>query len=674
MPSTIINCTRLLILGFAHNMITGGIPQGLGQLPNLTFLSVGVNRMSGNIPDDLFNCSNLVILDLARNNFSGVLKPGIGKLYNLKVFQAYWNSLAGPIPPEISNLTRLYSLQLAGNGFSGRIPPALSKLSLLQGLNLNDNALEGTIPDEIFELQQLSDLGLGNNRFVGPIPDAVSKLEFLLYLTLQGNMLNGSIPASMASLSRLASLDLSHNHLVGSIPGVVIAGMKNMQMYLNFSHNSLSGLIPVELGRLEMVQGLDLSNNNLSGSIPESLRGCRNLFNLDLSANQLSGAVPEKAFVGMDVLTSLNLSRNNLDGGLPGSLAKMKNLNSLDFSQNKFNGIIPESYANMSNLKHLNLSFNRLEGRVPETGIFKNMNASSLVGNPGLCGTKFLVSCISKSHLAGSHRFSKKGLLILGVIGSLIVLLLLTFSFLIFTRYFRKKKSKEIENPQPDYASALTLKRFSQKDLELATDFFSEENLIGGSSLSTVYKGRTEDGKIVAVKKLNLQQFAAESDKCFKREVKTLSHLRHRNLVKVIGYAWESGKTKALVLEYMEKGNLDSIIHEPGVDPSRWNLLERINVCISIAKGLVYLHSEYDFPIVHCDLKPSNVLLDGNWEAHVSDFGTARVLGVHLQDGSSVSSSSAFEGTIGYLAPGTTHKSVYYLSIHPAIASVFGIF
>ncbi|TKY59624.1 LRR receptor serine/threonine-protein kinase FLS2 [Spatholobus suberectus] len=105
----------------------------------------------------------------------------------------------------------------------------------------------------------------------------------------------------------------------------------------------------------------------------------------------------------------------------------------------------------------------------------------------------------------------------------------------------------------------------------------------------------------------------------------------------------------------MENGNLDSIIHGKGVDQSvisRWTLSERVRVFISIASALDYLHSGYDSPIIHCDLKPSNILLDRDWEAHVSDFGTARILGLHLQDGgSTLSSSAALQGTVGYMAP-----------------------
>jgi LRR receptor-like serine/threonine-protein kinase FLS2 len=434
-----------------------------------------------------------------------------------------------------------------------------------------------------------------------------------------------------------------------------MAKMKSMQIFLNLSYNLLDGNIPQELGMLEAVQAIDLSNNNLSGIIPKTLAGCRNLFSLDLSGNKLSGSIPAEALVQMSMLSLMNLSRNDLNGQIPEKLAELKHLSALDLSRNQLEGIIPYSFGNLSSLKHLNLSFNHLEGRVPESGLFKNISSSSLVGNPALCGTKSLKSCSKKN----SHTFSKKTtVFILLAIGVVSIFLVLSVVIPLFLQRAKKHKTTSTENMEPEFTSALKLIRYDRNEIENATSFFSEENIIGASSLSTVYKGQLEDGKTIAVKQLNFQKFSAESDKCFYREIKTLSQLRHRNLVKVLGYAWESAKLKVLVLEYMQNGSLESIIHNPQVDQSWWTLYERINVCVSIASALEYLHSGYDFPIVHCDLKPSNVLLDGDWVAHVSDFGTARILGVHLQDGNSLSSASAFEGTIGYMAPGNLSFSI----------------
>ncbi|CAD6259577.1 unnamed protein product [Miscanthus lutarioriparius] len=277
---------------------------------------------------------------------------------------------------------------------------------------------------------------------------------------------------------------------------------------------------------------------------------------------------------------------------------------------------------------------------------------SSLQGNAGLCGWKLLAPC----HHAGKQGFSRTGLVVLVVLvlAVLLLLLLVTILFFGYRRYKKKKGGSTRATSFLEDFVVPELRKFTYSELEAATASFDEGNVIGSSNLSTVYKGVLvePDGKVVAVKRLNLAQFPAKSDKCFLTELATLSRLRHKNLARVVGYACEPGKIKALVLEFMDNGDLDGALHGPGRDAQRWTVPERLRACVSVAHGLVYLHTGYDFPVVHCDVKPSNVLLDSDWEAHVSDFGTARMLGVHLTDAPAQSAtSSVFRGTVGYIAP-----------------------
>ncbi|KAL3500542.1 hypothetical protein ACH5RR_039635, partial [Cinchona calisaya] len=205
------------------------------------------------------------------------------------------------------------------------------------------------------------------------------------------------------------------------------------------------------------------------------------------------------------------------------------------------------------------------------------------------------------------------------------------------------------------------LLRLSYHELYRATSGFSQENLIGSGSFGHVYRGRLDQHgkKNVAVKVLDLQKKGAS--KTFKAECRILRNIRHRNLVSILSYCssidFKGLEFKALVYEFMENGNLDLWLHQETNDQAisspNLNLLQRLNIAIDVASALHYLHNHCETTIVHCDLKPSNILLDNDLVAHVGDFGLARLLleTVNTSYEQGTSSTILIKGTIGYAAP-----------------------
>jgi LRR receptor-like serine/threonine-protein kinase FLS2 len=166
--------------------------------------------------------------------------------------------------------------------------------------------------------------------------------------------------------------------------------------------------------------------------------------------------------------------------------------------------------------------------------------------------------------------------------------------------------------------------------------------LLGAGGFSSVYKGILLNGIIVAIKVLNLQLVGAF--KSFDAECKVLRTIRHRNLVKVIS-THSNPEFKALVLQYMSNGSLERCLYSYNYC---LNLLQRVNIMVDIASALDYLHHDLSESIVHCDLKPTNILLDEDMIAHVGDFGVAKIL-VENKD----ATQTQILGTLGYIAPGT---------------------
>lgn len=184
---------------------------------------------------------------------------------------------------------------------------------------------------------------------------------------------------------------------------------------------------------------------------------------------------------------------------------------------------------------------------------------------------------------------------------------------------------------------------YSLRELEMATNGFVEENVIGEGGYGVVYRGVLPDGSVVAVK--NLLNNKGQAQREFKVEVEAIGKVRHKNLVGLVGYCAE-GPQRMLVYEYVDNGNLEQWLHgDVGpVSPLTWDI--RMKIAVGTAKGLAYLHEGLEPKVVHRDVKSSNILLDRKWNPKVSDFGLAKLLG---SEASYVT--TRVMGTFGYVSP-----------------------
>ncbi|CAH8273388.1 unnamed protein product [Arabidopsis lyrata] len=185
---------------------------------------------------------------------------------------------------------------------------------------------------------------------------------------------------------------------------------------------------------------------------------------------------------------------------------------------------------------------------------------------------------------------------------------------------------------------------YTLRELEVSTNGFADENVIGQGGYGIVYRGVLEDKSMVAIK--NLLNNRGQAEKEFKVEVEAIGRVRHKNLVRLLGYCVE-GAHRMLVYEYVDNGNLEQWIHGGGLgfkSPLTWEI--RMNIVLGTAKGLMYLHEGLEPKVVHRDIKSSNILLDKQWNSKVSDFGLAKLLGSEMSY-----VTTRVMGTFGYVAP-----------------------
>ncbi|KAL9661248.1 hypothetical protein QQ045_026070 [Rhodiola kirilowii] len=651
-PPSVYNISTLYFISVTQNQLHGEIPSDIGiKLPNLQIIAGGVNNFTGTIPVSLSNCSNLRVLDFAQNSLTGGV-PIFGMLKSLEWLNFDDNRLGGGNHRDIDflnslvNCTVLQKLSFNRNILGGEFPVIVSNLSTqLRILGFSTNLLHGSIPPGIINLVSLANLQLQGNSLTGEIPYSLGQLKNLTEVKFQGNSLSGPLPSSIGNLTSLTELLLQNNKLEGYIPEALSRCQK--LLVLNLSSNNFQGVMPKEIfGISSLSISLSLSNNSLSGYIPVEVGSLRNLLELDLADNKLSGEIPS-ALGGCVTLQRLLLQGNSLQGTIPETMEKMNGLTKVDLSRNNLTGKIPEFF---SSLKSLNLSFNDFYGEVQKSGLFSNASAFSVLGNNRLCGgipQLSLKPCRNKSN--SSSRPTKMILILMSITASVIIVLLCA---LVTCCLIKRKKRPLDAQSSSDLGHGISF-----MELYKATDGFSAENLIGAGSFGSVYKGLIpENDQIVAVKVLNLEQKGASSS--FINECLALKNIRHRNLLKIITLCssidQHGNEFKGLVFEYMSNGNLDQWLHPRVAENSRikrLSLVQRLDVAIDVACAMEYLHYACDPPIVHCDLKPSNILIDGELTAHVGDFGLAHLLMEASDDLTSVTLTAGLKGSIGYIPP-----------------------
>ncbi|CAL5393953.1 unnamed protein product [Camellia sinensis] len=673
-PPTIFNISSLELIDFAHNMMSGSLPEDLcAFLPKLEFLRLSHNEFDGRIPTTLGECRELQILSLSYNKFSGFIPKAIGNLTCFRfcilvtttlkrTIRKLFIIVASEIPQELGSLDSLEFLAIESANLTGLIPSSIYNSSSLKELHLQRNKLTGNSPRAIDNCTLLSVLHLGENNLTGLIPEEIGELPNVRELRLCTNNLMAAIPTSIFNNSSLQVMSLTENNLSSNLPSSIGLWLPNLS-FLLLPTNKLTGIIPESISNASKLIALDLSNNSFAGSILKSLGNLRLLKYLHLDGNNLmsgsssssselsfltssvnckdfkkllinrnpldnilpttignlsasleefkvdscgiKGNIPSEIGNISNLLQILDLSNNKLQGSIPDDICQLKNMGDLRLNQNESFGLIPECLGNITslNILEINLSSNSLNGNLPpQLGSFKvatlidfSMNQFTGKIPSTIIGLQNLITLsLAHNKLQGSIPNS---------FGSMVSLEFLYLSYNDISDVI-PKSLETLRNKTPsnvDLLPRITPSRITYQQLFRATNGFSKSNLLGMGSFGSIYKAIVEDTTVLAIKVFNLQVKGAF--KSFEVECDTF----------VI----------VILLRSL-----------------------RLDIMIDVACALEYLHNDYSMPLVHCDLKPNNILLDGDMVAHVSDFGIAKLLDL----GESVRYTMTI-ATFGYIAP-----------------------
>ncbi|XP_060209245.1 probable LRR receptor-like serine/threonine-protein kinase At1g53430 [Lycium barbarum] len=688
-PKELGDIETLEELNLENNLLEGPLPTNLGSLSRLRKMMLSANFLNGTVPENFSNLKNMTDFRIDGNRISGKIPDFIGNWTSMDRLDIQGTLMEGPIPPIISQLTNMRELRISDLRGKQMLFPNLEGLTKMKDLILRNCSIFGPIPNSVGDMTLLKLLDLSNNMLNGMIPNTFKQLDFD-YMLLGDNTLSGPIPDWIIERSRDDYIDLSYNSYNNftqtPIQGCHSSTLNLVSSYSNTTSSSNSdswcskkGLVcPTEAkyhslfincgGSRTKFEGNDYEEDSTnrgpsyfssssdkwafsSSGVYVGLRGASyittNTSSLDMSGPDFYKtaclAPNSLKYYGLcmrrgsyrvrlhfaEIMysndsTYSSLGRRIFDVAIQGNVV-LTDFNIMEEAKGVGKGISMD-------FKEVFVNSGTLEIHLYWTGKGTNAIPDRAVYGP-------LISAITLTPNYDTGNGLPIGAVIGIVLASVVVLLIVLFALWKKGIFGGKDNKEELELRVLDLQTG----HFRFRQIKAATGNFDPANKIGEGGFGSVYKGTLSDGTIIAVKQLSSK--SKQGNREFVNEIGMISALQHPHLVKLYGCCIE-GNQLLVIYEYMENNCLARALF--GRDDLRLNLdwATRKRICSGIAKGLAYLHEESRLKIVHRDIKCTNVLLDKDLNAKISDFGLAK-----LDDEENTHISTRIAGTVGYMAP-----------------------
>ncbi|KAB5563830.1 hypothetical protein DKX38_003884 [Salix brachista] len=692
LPSAIGDLKKLTNLILVGCSFSGSIPDSIGSLPLISYLSLNSNGFTGPIPPSIGNLTSLYWLDLADNRLTGTIPvstattPGLDLLVHTK--HLYVRSLCAILLIDAFLLQIILipfpCLLFDNNKLTGSIPSTLGLVKTLEILRLDNNSFRGTVPSSISSHAGVSVMFLSNNDLHGPLPN-LTGMNVLTYLDMSNNSFDDTeFPPWLSNLQSLTTLVMENTHLQGQIPADFFS-LSNLQT-VNARNNQLNGTLDVGTGHGNQLALIDLRKNQIS-DYPKRLGGegmsvmlednpvcqetgvirsyCtvsrpnssyatppKNCVPASCLANQLSSPNCKCAFPYTGLLVFRAPLFSNLGNSSYFSALEKSLMDSFKSHQLPVDSVhLSQPRKDPSQYLDLNLQlFPFGQDRFNRTAISRiGFVLSNQTFKPPAQFGPFFFAGDTYLHFTGgvigSKKSSSRGVIIGAAAGGLALLLLLLGAGIY--AYGQKKRAEKATEQNSDFGvggvpQLKGARCFSFEEIKKYTNNFSETNGIGSGGYGKVYRGVLPTGELVAIKRA--LQGSMQGGLEFKTEIELLSRVHHKNVVSLVGFCFERGE-HMLIYEFVSNGSLmESLSGKTGI---RLDWVRRLKLALGAARGLAYLHELANPPIIHRDIKSSNILLDERLNAKVADFGLSKLMG----DSEKGHVTTQVKGTMGYLDP-----------------------